>query len=286
MKRLLLLLFFAALPILTFGQSQNLVTGTITTSGSSCQPGATYTNCVIAAIPSGATAPAQSVGVTITGTFSGTLQFEISLDNGANWSAVNATPPNSTTAVTSTTGTGFWAISAAGGSHVRVRASALASGSATASINPSQAIVPSAGGGVSGVSSFNTRTGAVTLSASDVAGVSGCVAGSFTAQTDAATVTWAIASAPCANASLTFTVHSGSRTLNLTGLVNGGSYVLWIKQDATGGEGLTLGTGCTWKVSGGGAGAVTPSVAASAIDVLAFTYDGTNCYLNFTKNFS
>lgn len=113
-----------------------------------------------------------------------------------------------------------------------------------------------------------------------------CEPNSFASQTDAATVTWAIASAKCANASLTFTVHSGSRTLNLTGLVNGGSYVLWIKQDATGGEGLTLGTGCTWKVSGGGAGAVTPSVAASAIDVLAFTYDGTNCYLNFTKNFS
>lgn len=158
MKRLTLsLLLFAALPILSFGQSQNLITGAISSSGSTCQPGGTYTNCVIAAIPSGATAPPQSVGVTITGTFSGTLQFEISLDNGANWSAVNATPPNSTSAVTSTTSTGFWAISAAGGSHVRVRASALASGSATASINPSQAIVPSAGGG--GGSGLSGMTG-------------------------------------------------------------------------------------------------------------------------------
>ena len=108
----------------------------------------------------------------------------------------------------------------------------------------------------------------------------------FGAQTDAATVTWAIGSSPCGNASLTFTVHSGSRTLNITGPVNGGSYVLWLKQDATGGEGLTLGTGCTWKVSNGGAGAITPSVAANAIDVLAFTYDGTNCYANFNKNFN
>lgn len=171
-------LIFAA--SFAFGQSQNLVTGTITTSGSSCQPGATYTNCVIAAIPSGATAPAQSVGVTITGTFSGTLQFEISLDNGSNWSAVNATPPNSTSAVTSTTSTGFWAISAAGGSHIRVRASALASGSATASINPSQAIVPPAGGG----SSSGTVT---TFSVVTANGVSASVANPTT--TPAATFT-------------------------------------------------------------------------------------------------
>lgn len=113
-----------------------------------------------------------------------------------------------------------------------------------------------------------------------------CQPGSFATQTDGATVTWAIASAMCANAALTFTVHSGSRTLNITNPTNGGSYVLWIKQDGTGGEGLTLGTGCTWKVSGGGAGAVTPSTGASAIDVLAFTYDGTNCYANFNKTFN
>jgi hypothetical protein len=108
----------------------------------------------------------------------------------------------------------------------------------------------------------------------------------FVAQTDAATVTWAIGSAQVANANLTFTVHSGSRTLNITNPVNGGSYVLQIKQDATGGEGLTLGTGCTWKVSNGGAGAITPSTGANAIDVLAFTYDGSVCYANFNKNFN
>jgi len=113
-----------------------------------------------------------------------------------------------------------------------------------------------------------------------------CVPGSFSAQTDSATVTWAIGSVPCSNASLTFTVHSGSRTLNLTGLVNGGSYVIWLKQDATGGEGLTLGTGCTWKVINGGSGAITLSSSANAIDVLAFTYDGTNCYATLGKNYN
>jgi hypothetical protein len=113
-----------------------------------------------------------------------------------------------------------------------------------------------------------------------------CVPGSFVAQTDGTTVTWAIANQPCANASLVFTADGGSRTLNLTGLVNGGSYVLTIQQDASGtGEGLILGSGCVWKVSGNGGGAITPSTGANAIDVLSFTYDGANCYLNFARNF-
>jgi len=113
----------------------------------------------------------------------------------------------------------------------------------------------------------------------------GCSPGSFTAQTDGSTVTWAIGSNACANASLTFTTHGGSRTLNLTGMTNGGSYVLLLTQDSTGGEGLTLGTGCTWKVGGGGSGAISLSTSANTIDVLAWTYDGTNCYANFNKNF-
>ena len=110
----------------------------------------------------------------------------------------------------------------------------------------------------------------------------------FTNQSDGTTVTWAIASAAFANTSLLFTVHGGSRTLNLTGLVDGGSYVLTITQDSTGGEGLTLGSGCTWKVGGGGGGAITPSTAANAVDILAFTYKAANttCYANFNKNFN
>lgn len=105
-------------------------------------------------------------------------------------------------------------------------------------------------------------------------------------QTDGATVTWALGSAWAANATLTFTVHSGSRTLNITNPLAGSTYFLRLVQDATGGEGLILGTGCTWKVSGGGAGAITLSTGANAVDMLAFYYDGTNCYANLNKNFS
>ena len=110
--------------------------------------------------------------------------------------------------------------------------------------------------------------------------------GSITTLSDSATVTWAIGSASQAVASLTFTVHSGSRTLNITNPATAGFYTLRLVQDGTGGEGLTLGTGCTWKVSGGGSGAITPSTGAGAIDVLSLYYDGTNCYANFNKNFN
>jgi len=95
--------------------------------------------------------------------------------------------------------------------------------------------------------------------------------------------TWALGSAWVANASITIT---GSCTLNLTNPLAGGNYVLAVTQGSGGSHTLALGTGCIWKVSGGGAGAITPSTTAGAIDVLAFTYDGTNCYANYNKNFN
>lgn len=113
-----------------------------------------------------------------------------------------------------------------------------------------------------------------------------CQPGPFVAQTDAATVTWSISNYICSNASLTFTVHGGSRTLNVTGLVNGGSYVLKLVQDATGGESLTGGTGCTWKQVGGGGSTFTLTGTASAIDMLSFVFDGTNCIAILNKNAS
>lgn len=101
--------------------------------------------------------------------------------------------------------------------------------------------------------------------------------------TDGATITWAIAGVTIANATVTI---AGNRTLNITGPVTGGTYILRLVQGSGGSHTLALGTGCTWKVSGGGSGAITPSTAASAIDILAFYYDGTNCYANFATNFN
>jgi len=101
--------------------------------------------------------------------------------------------------------------------------------------------------------------------------------------TDGVTITWDVNKSSLKNATVTL---AGNRTLNLTNLTSGGNYVLRIMQDATGGRTLALGTGCTWKVVGGGAGAITLTAAASAIDILAFYYDGTNCYATLGTNYN
>jgi hypothetical protein len=113
------------------------------------------------------------------------------------------------------------------------------------------------------------------------AGLSGIT---FSTLTDSSSVTWALASAQVANSTLTLVHTTSTRSLNLTGVVNGGSYVVVFKQDSTGGAAATLGTGCTW-YQGGSSGftALTTlalTTTASAINILAFTYDGTNCYAN------
>lgn len=104
----------------------------------------------------------------------------------------------------------------------------------------------------------------------------------FAPLTDAATIAWDAGSAQNSNRTLLFTVHTGNRTINLTNLINGGNYVLRMIQDGTGGVGLLLGTGCTWKVGGPTpATTVTLATGANNENVLAFTYDGTNCIANF-----
>jgi hypothetical protein len=108
----------------------------------------------------------------------------------------------------------------------------------------------------------------------------------YTAVTDGAPITWAIASASLANGTITLGHLTATRALNITNPLTGGFYTLIIKQDSTGGAALTLGTGCVWKVAGGGLGAFTLTTAASAIDILTFTYDGTNCYASVQPNFN
>jgi hypothetical protein len=107
---------------------------------------------------------------------------------------------------------------------------------------------------------------------------------SFSTLTDGSSVTWAIGSALLANSTLTLVHTTATRSINLTGLVNGGTYVVVLKQDSTGGAAATLGTGCTW-YQGGSSGFIASTTlalttTASAINILAFVYDGTNCYAN------
>ena len=118
-------------------------------------------------------------------------------------------------------------------------------------------------------------------------GIANSTTGAVAALTDGATVSWSMSTGTYfANAALTFTVHSGSRTLNVSGLVAGGRYTLVLTQDGTGGESLTGGTGCTWKQAGGGGSTFTLTSSAAAIDRIVFDYDGTNCYATLTKAWS
>lgn len=73
------------------------------------------------------------LGVQVTGTYSGTLSFEGSVD-GLTFVALLATPPGTTTAVTSTTSTGVWQSNVGGLTIVRVRMSSYSSGIATVSL--------------------------------------------------------------------------------------------------------------------------------------------------------
>lgn len=88
--------------------------------------------------------------------------------------------------------------------------------------------------------------------------------------TDGATVAWNLDTAQAATLTL-----GGNRTLaNPTNPAAGGSYVLAVKQDATGGRTLAYGSAYKWP---GGAAPVL-STAANATDLLFFYSDGTSMF--------
>src|ERR1043166_3721152 len=105
---------------------------------------------------------------------------------------------------------------------------------------------------------------------------------SYASLTDGATVTWALTSkAYVNNATVTL---GGNRTLAITGAVSGSTGVLIVKQDSGGSR--TLGLPAGSKVVNGGGGAVTLTATGSAVDILSFSYDGTNFYWNVANDFN
>lgn len=73
------------------------------------------------------------VGVQVTGSFSGTLQFEMTLD-GTNFVAVQATNVTTAAIATTTTATGVFQFDVVGALVVRVRSTAWTSGTATVTV--------------------------------------------------------------------------------------------------------------------------------------------------------
>lgn len=132
-------------------------------------------------------------------------------------------------------------------------------------------------------SSNNTHTlgWASTLSIARGGTANGAI--TFSSLTDGATVTWPLQGLTN-NAKVAL---FGNRTLDLTGLVAGMSGTLEVIQDTSGNR--TLGvpsSDCTNKIINGGAGAFALSTAANAVDMLAFTYDGTDCFWTIGNNYN
>ena len=74
-----------------------------------------------------------AIGVQITGTFSGTLQFEMTID-GTNYVAVQTQSVTTGTISTTTTTTGVFRFEAVGALAVRLNATAWTSGTATVTL--------------------------------------------------------------------------------------------------------------------------------------------------------
>jgi hypothetical protein len=123
MKKLVLLILWLA--TFTLGldaqtQTANRATGNLNASSTAC---ATANSCVTLTIPP----DAGGVGVQISGTFSATVQFEVSLD-GSNWVSIGGTPAAGGLSVTSATAGGTYQFSIAALVGFRVRCSTYSSG--------------------------------------------------------------------------------------------------------------------------------------------------------------
>src|SRR5208283_1737321 len=214
MKRLLTMLLFTVLWTATAWAASNI----ITTHGTDCS---VATNCLVVNLPQdkgGAT-------LTITGTWTGTIQFEAQGD-GNTWTAVNVIPLASTTPATSTSANGTWQVNTAGFTGLRMRSSASMTGAATATITTSAASARNGSGGSGGgivsingdTSSAQTIAGTAPITVHTAAGITTIAA----TQTGNA-ASKLVSSAGLAGAAGTATCDDGSGNLTESGCSSGGS---------------------------------------------------------------
>src|SRR6266853_6467702 len=146
-KRIFLGLFFLLVFYRTVGAQDSRKATLSASDAGTC---ATANACIT--IPISASSGGATFAITANAS-ANTIQFEASADYGITWVALNVTPSNSTTAVTSTTGTGTWQANVAAYTNTRMRCSTFVSGTATTNINLSTASAR-AGGGGGGSSAF------------------------------------------------------------------------------------------------------------------------------------
>lgn len=123
-----------------FGQMYS--TGNITTSGSTC---AVTNACIPLTLANSPALSTASATIVVSGTFTGTIQFEASTD-GVNFVAIPGVPVAGGTSVSSATAPGTWSFGIAALGYMRARASAFASGTALVTIQASGGTSASPGG--------------------------------------------------------------------------------------------------------------------------------------------
>ncbi len=95
---------------------------------------------------------------------------------------------------------------------------------------------------------------------------------------DAPSIAWNLDDAQVAEVTI-----AGNRTIpDPTNMVNGGTYILYLKQDSTGGRTVTWGPAFKWE----GGNAPILSVGGSNLDILTFTSDGGSMYGTIAKSFA
>lgn len=112
-----------------------------------------------------------------------------------------------------------------------------------------------------------------------VSGSSAPLTSSFQTITDAATIVWGYNLG--SNAEVTL---GGNRILSITGITDGASGILVIKQGGTGNNTITL--PATSKVVNGGGGSILLSTTVGEEDILSFVYKGTTYYWNAGYNYN
>jgi hypothetical protein len=111
-----------------------------------------------------------------------------------------------------------------------------------------------------------TYTGTTTL---DVTHLTEQIYHDVTALVDGVNIAWDLSTGNLANV-----VLAGNRTLDNPTNKQPGSYLLTVRQDATGSRTLAYGTDYKWP----GGSAPTLTLTASAIDILSFISDGTDMF--------
>lgn len=81
-------------------------------------------------------------GIQLTGTFTGTVQFEETLDSGTTWIAKTVYPVGGGAGVTSATATGQWKFACGGSTNFRVRCSAFTSGPIEVALTLTEGVDP------------------------------------------------------------------------------------------------------------------------------------------------